>query len=444
MQNNEKKLLVVGEVFTDVHLDHNPIIHRLGGIFHSARALHSVKQQYALAAITPNYLDGYIKKFGQELEANICTIIGEIKDVPNVMLISESTEAGNQGYQEVLREQQTVATLNGLALKSMLDEYQPTDILIYPGKYNLLELGETLKDSRARIHIDFQYEDQNLTKFSELVEIQTVMLSTSASIFKKDCNGDPSMLLEYLEDKTKSLLLKENRGGSRYFSFSNPCWVTAPAFLTDTVHSVGVGDCFNALFLTFEDNLNNSMKIASYAASWYASTYDHKIFASNVESLKELKEQIIELPGVRLGWDDRINHHIYIAAPDFPHIDTSWIEEIYNCLDYHNFIPHRPVKENGIIIGSEEENIQLVTYYKDIKLLEECSLLVAVLLNDDPGTYVEIGWAARSNKPTILFDPYFKANNLFLKKSVTKVCHSVGEVINAVFECLGSECEVEN
>jgi nucleoside 2-deoxyribosyltransferase len=439
MQSN-KKLLIIGEVFTDVHLDYNPKTYRLGGIFHSARSLHSVGAQYALGAIAPSYLNEYIVKFGCELESSICEVIGEIKNVPNVMFIKESTEAGDQGYEDILWKQAKVE-INSQALINMLTDFEPTDILLYPGKYNLLQLGELLKDCNARIHIDFQYESQYLERVTDSMKIDTIILSTSSGIFRKECNGDPTELLKYLEGRTESILLKENRGGSRYFNYSNGHWITAPAFLNETLHSVGVGDCYNSIFLTSDDNPDISMKVASYAASWYASTFDHKIYVSNVAKLYEIKEQINEMLGVRLGWEERAKHHIYIAGPDFPHIDTKWIQEVYDCLSYHNFIPHRPVEENGIIIGTEAENIQLETYIKDIKLLEQSSLLVAVILNDDPGTYVEIGWMARNGKPTILFDPYHKASNLFLKKTVTIVCNSIGEVINAVFELIGTERE---
>ena len=64
---------------------------------------------------------------------------------------------------------------------------------------------------------------------------------------------------------------------------------------------------------------------------------------------------------------------------------------------------------------------------------------MAVILNDDPGTYVEIGWMAKSGKPVIIFDPYENVRNLFLKKTATFVTSSINEVIDLVFEILGKE-----
>ncbi|WP_163969655.1 nucleoside 2-deoxyribosyltransferase [Oceanobacillus halotolerans] len=141
----------------------------------------------------------------------------------------------------------------------------------------------------------------------------------------------------------------------------------------------------------------------------------------------------------QLNWEDRRDYHIYIAGPDFPHIDTKPIEDVHIALDEQNFSPHRPIKENGLFTGEETEEEKLAIYEKDIQLLQKCSLLVAVLINDDPGTYVEIGWMAKSGKPTILYDPDYKAENLFLIKTVNQVCHTLDEVVDAVFEYFGED-----
>lgn len=434
--NNIKRLLIIGEVFIDVHLDKNH--NRLGGIFHSARAMNSLNCNYALAAITPNYLVKSIYEFGNKLGAENISIIGEITNIPNVMLIGDSSEAGNQNYNDLLRDQ-AKSSLNKENINSILDTYLPTDILIYPGKYNLIELINYLIDFTGKIHLDFQYECDTLDQIYAQISIDTIILSTSSTLFSNKNMGSSDLLVQNLKDKTKNILLKENRGGSRYYEFSNQLWTSAPAFLNKTAHSVGVGDCFNAVFLTSNENISTSLKLASYVASWYASTFHHDTFVENTKNLFELSYEISQLSGISLEWEKRTQEHIYIAAPDFPHIDTKWIDIIYDCLDYHNFKPHRPVKENGIILGDEDENTQLGAYFKDIQLLHKCSLLIAVLLNDDPGTYVEIGWMSKNGKPIILFDPNYKATNLFLKKSVNIICHTPNEVINATFELLGTE-----
>ncbi|MDM5351554.1 nucleoside 2-deoxyribosyltransferase [Lysinibacillus sphaericus] len=437
MQNKEKKFLLIGEVYTDVHLDNENML-RLGGIFHSARTFNAIKQNYSLAAIAPGYLNGSIHFFGEQLGANACSIIGETVGSPNVLLIKDSYETGQQGYEDILREQAQV-NVNLDCLKEIISNFNPTDVLIYPGKYDVLKVCELLKEYKSKIHIDVQYYDSLIDSLSKVVEVETFIFSTSSETFISHCQGSVSNLIEYIDGKAKSVLLKENRGGSRFYNYKMDAWFSAPAFINETEHSVGVGDCFNALFLSAEYQNNESLSIASYGAAWYASTYNHDVFKQNIEYLFVDSEQFKNLEGTRLSWEERANIYIYIAGPDFPHIDTKFMDLVENSLAYHNFRPIRPIKQNGLIVGDEDERKQLEVYYKDINLLNKSNLLIAVLLNDDPGTYVEIGWMSRDGKPVIIFDPYRLASNLFLKKTADKICHSLVDLIDTTFDFLGSQ-----
>jgi len=118
-------------------------------------------------------------------------------------------------------------------------------------------------------------------------------------------------------------------------------------------------------------------------------------------------------------------------------MDRTYFEKVDRALNYYNFSPHRPIVENGVYTGKEDYHIQQEIYNEDVRLLEISELMVVVLLNDDPGTLVEIGWMNKEGRPIILFDPFHIVHNLFLKKSVTCIAHSVDEVIYHVFRLLG-------
>lgn len=120
---------------------------------------------------------------------------------------------------------------------------------------------------------------------------------------------------------------------------------------------------------------------------------------------------------------------VYLAGPDFPHIDTQWIDALHERLQKEGFVSRRPIQENGLFTGNETDEERQAIYDNDVKLLEETSMLIAVLLNDDPGTYVEIGWMAKAGKPVILFDPHQQATNLFLVKSADAIAYTMNEVI---------------
>ncbi|MGD7045865.1 7-cyano-7-deazaguanine synthase [Jeotgalibacillus proteolyticus] len=439
MQRNEtnKRFLILGEVFTDVHIDISESPLRLGGVFHSARAFSVINCEYALAAIAPRYLFDSVEEFGSKLNAQQTAIVGEIYGSPNVINIQDSAENGDQGYNDILRNQSKI-TINHQQLNQIIQEYNPTDILIYPGKYSFENMFSVLEGFNGNLHIDVQYEFEFLeSMIAHNFNFRTIILSTSSLLFKENNFSVTNLVNSSLRSNTKSFLLKENRGGSTYYDTTNQTFYEAPAFRTETVHSVGVGDCFNAIYLSQQGQrtYESALKVASYIAMIYASTLVFEQFEELVTNL-DLSE-IENLPAKRLSWGEREKHHIYIAGPDFPDVDTRLIKDVYNNLKYHNFVPHRPVVENGIITGDETEEQQQVAYQKDIALLRKSSVLIAVILNDDPGTYVEIGYMAKSGKPVIIFDPYKQVRNLFLRKSADYIVHSMNEVIDTVFEVLG-------
>ena len=84
------------------------------------------------------------------------------------------------------------------------------------------------------------------------------------------------------------------------------------------------------------------------------------------------------------------------------------------------------VKVNGKTVF----NIKMA---EDTEMLSECKIMIATLLYNDQGTLVEIGNYQANGKPIILYDPYLKLDNMFLKNSCTYYCKTKSQVIDAVF-----------
>lgn len=204
------------------------------------------------------------------------------------------------------------------------------------------------------------------------------------------------------------------------------------------MHSVGVGDVFNSIFIStiLESDLAKRMRLASLCAAKYAETMCYTKFKENAQLVRTHLDELSELEGIRLPWQDRKHINIYIAAPDFPDIDTSLLDKLKDCLLYHNFSPRLPIRENGIARGNIKYEEELDIYQKDITLLDECNLLIAVLLFNDPGTLVELGMFKQTGKPTIIFDPYNYCVNMFVKHTPDYLCKSVTDVIESVYLCM--------
>ena len=436
----KKNFLIIGEVFTDTHLnltDTEKTILRIGGIFHSARAFSALNADFSIAYYAPSYLEEDINNVTSKLNGK-CYKLGTINKCPNVMIITESKEIGDQGYYNVLNAQAKYEDSNDIL--DIVKLVNPTDILINPGRYNTSFILNKLQNLNIKIHIDMHYDsDSLLNQYSG--EIETIILSTSSDLFKKNCKGTQNGVIEYFKNyNIKNILIKENRGGSYCYNVKSGSITEAYSYPTKIIHSVGVGDVYNSVFILNKYNdLNNNMTLASLIASQYASTMDFDMFKTRVSDILENYKKYSQLKGIRLSWEDRKNTYIYMAAPDFPYVNTDKFNKLSECLKYHNFNLRFPIRENGL---SDEKTTQVQKakiFSKDMELLQMCDLLIATLLYNDPGTLVELGAFGQMKKRTILFDPYKCCKNLFAEQFSTYYCQTIEEVVEKTFELLKKE-----
>jgi nucleoside 2-deoxyribosyltransferase len=170
-------------------------------------------------------------------------------------------------------------------------------------------------------------------------------------------------------------------------------------------------------------------------AAEYAGTISPENFQKVCrEWLKVPPAKMAKLGGVSLPWEERGDCNIYIAAPDFDFVDTRPIDSLVESLRYHNFSPRCPVREHGQVGKNAKPKRRQHLFNKDMCLLGECSILIAVLLYEDPGTLIEIGIASERGMPVIIYDPYKRAENLMLTELPYLISSDLDEIIAAVFE----------
>lgn len=436
---HKRKILIIGEVYVDQYLDikdNGVTVSRLGGIFHAVRACDALDVEFAFAYYAPNYLEKDIEKYGKDvLGAREIYCLGVVDKTPNVMLIGLSDESGNQLYDNILCDQ--AEFVYQTSLQQVLSDFSPSDVMIFPGRYGNDKILSELSHFKGKIHVDMNYDCNDMLEL-ENVNIETVFLSTSSISLKKFfMESGYAPLVEYFRSKNiNQLLIKENRGGSWLYDFKNERSYGAPAFVGASIHSVGVGDVYDIAYICdlCISNASRNMVTASWIASIYAQTLLHETFKENVKVSSQNIDEIVEMEGIRVPWNERGNYSIYVAAPDFDYVDTRKIDELVAALSYHNFKPRLPVRENGQAYKNMDINEERNIFAKDIALLNECKLMIAILLYNDQGTLVEIGNYQATEKPIILYDPYMKLDNMFLKHACTYCCNSMGDVINAVFE----------
>ena len=270
--------------------------------------------------------------------------------------------------------------------------------------------------------------------------VDTLILSTSSQSFLQRLHGDIECVIAEAKSYARALLFKENRGGSRYFSFSpSELTFSIPAHPRPISHSIGVGDCYNAIFAALRPSIttNAALCYSSCIAMEYAATTYPDQFRQQADGwLKVSAGQVMELQGVSLPWESRPKQYIYIAAPDFDYIDRTPLKELEEALVYHNFSPRFPVREHGQARKDSTDAQRAELCNADLSLLEECAMLLAVLLYDDPGTLIEIGVAIGKGMPVIVYDPYRKAENLILTEAPMLISSDLDSIISAVFEAI--------
>ncbi|HMJ70358.1 MAG TPA: nucleoside 2-deoxyribosyltransferase [Cyclobacteriaceae bacterium] len=424
-------LLLLGDVVLDVSLktDITPIKVRLGGIFHAVRGAWSLNGNFDLAYFAPEYLEQSIVKFNKNLSGNELIKLGNITGGPYLFLIQEVKEVGDQGYEFILKDE---IEINYTGNKPV-NAYE--DALLISGNYTLENIVKAL--NAKAIHIDVANNVSDLSYFKSLNrKLATVFISTSSTLFKKYFKGDFIEFANLFKLYTQRLVLKENRGGTRAIDFTDGKIVSITSQTKPIVHSVGVGDVFDTCYVLLSKNHSffEALTLASWIAMEYASTTFPDNFKRNVEAVLSIPiEEISRTQGVSLHWESRPSINIYLAAPDFTHVDTRHIEIVEEALKYHNFSPRRPVKEFGQLQPNDDRSRRQELFGKDMSLLNSCKIVVAVLLYNDPGTLIEIGLATGMGVPVIVYDPNKIASNCMLTELPRLVTTDLDEVISEVF-----------
>lgn len=432
MPNN--KIILIGDIVVDVTLktqNHNLKL-RMGGIIHAARGLWALNIPYDIGYFAPSYLDEQIKNYLNDIGCSEIFKLGDVVGAPYLFLIQEAKEVGNQGYEFLLRDMIQINYLTEGLEKINNNKYE--DCILISGNYDQTKIIASLDGD---IHIDVTNNTNDFNFFKNINrKVSTVFISTSSTIFKTYFNDNFKSFAEEFKIYCDKIILKENRGGSRGIDFKTGEIFNASSQTTPILHSIGVGDVFDTCYVIKQKSIanNEALEFSSWVAHEYALTTFPNDFKINISRIININvSDLMKMGGVSLPWENRKQINIYIAAPDFEDIDTSYIEVVEKSLIYHNFSPRRPIKENGLMEPKATKARKQDLFNKDINLLGQCSILIAVLLYNDPGTLIEIGLAAERGMPIFVYDPYSQAENCMLTELPNLVSNELDEIISEVF-----------
>jgi nucleoside 2-deoxyribosyltransferase len=387
-------LRIVGEVVVDVMppaVKGEDIRVRLGGIIHAARAAWALDIPYEIFFICPSYLRSEIFDYASRHGAKSAEQVGTVEGAPNVMFVGEATEAGSQKYEFLLRDQHVATILPALNIS----ESPESEVLVVLSDYPVRDIIGQIKVSPDHTNLDLGNFAGNLAD-TVPSGCSTAFVSTSS------------------DDTVRGV----------------------GAHVRRIAHSVGVGDCFDVVFIAMRPQVGEmgALAYASLIAAEYASTTYPDDFKAAVQRTLQLSaDEVLGLPSVRLEWERRNAINIYVAGPDFDYVDRSAIEATVAALRYHNFRPRRPIFENGQVSRQSTRSERRAAFLADSALIQDCQLLVAVLPFADPGTLIEIGLATASNIPVIVYDPFCLADNVMLTEAPRALSDRLDDVVAAVF-----------
>ncbi|MCE6992930.1 nucleoside 2-deoxyribosyltransferase [Dyadobacter sp. CY323] len=429
------KVCLIGEVFVDVSLrtKQTQTKMRLGGIVHAARALWAMEIPYSVGYFAPSYLDRHIESYLNAHDCEEIIKLGNVDGAPNVFLIEEVKEVANQGYTLILGDEATY-DYNESAFEK-LRQISFSDGLLFAGNFDISISAWKL--SIEKLHVDVTNRISSVDDLERITtKISTLFVSTSSPLFKNTFKNNFEDFSSLFQKYCDQLVLKENRGGSRAIDYGSGTTAIAASQTRPIVHSVGVGDVYNVAYIVRIQQLsqNLAMTYSSWVAAEYASTTYPDDFKTNVARINNSQiSELKALGGVYIPWESRKAINVYIAAPDFNFVDTSPIDEVANSLEYHNFSPRRPIKENGQMEENADKTRRQQIFSTDMVLLDSCQILVAVLIYNDPGTLIEIGLASARGLPVFVYDPFSIANNCMLTELPDLVSSDLDELIAEIF-----------
>jgi hypothetical protein len=192
-----------------------------------------------------------------------------------------------------------------------------------------------------------------------------------------------------------------------------------PAYRSESVFKIGSGDVFSAAFTQFwaieERSPAEAADIASRATSQYVNT--RSLPMSTADELLAMNAEPIT-PG---------SGRIYIAAPFFNLAERWIVEETRNQL----MMMHVPVFSPLHDVGEGPGEIVAPL---DLKGLDDCQAVLAILNGVDAGTVFEVGYAVARGIPVVTLAQNMRPEDV--KMPAGTGCRIVGDLVSAIYHAV--------
>ncbi|WP_245318266.1 MULTISPECIES: PfkB family carbohydrate kinase [unclassified Mesorhizobium] len=222
-----------------------------------------------------------------------------------------------------------------------------------------------------------------------------------------------------LMSKTGASVVVAKMGPAGALAVDDRSCTSIPAYASGAVFKIGSGDIFSAVFSHVWGELHQDVATAARAASQAVARY---VASRSVQVSLEGLGQLVPIA--------RTNPKggIYIAAPFFTLPQRWLVEEIHRCLHMlgaNSFSPIHDVGSHGTpaFIASE-----------DLRGLEECTAVLAVVDGEDAGTLFEVGYARSLGIPVVALAESPRPQGLTMLEGTG--CHVTADFTTAVYQAV--------
>jgi len=230
---------------------------------------------------------------------------------------------------------------------------------------------------------------------------------------------DPEQGVAVLIERGEAEVIVLKMGGHGALVATKEGRWTVPAYRSESVFKIGSGDVFSAAFTQFwaieERSPAEAADLASRATSQYVNT--RSLPMSTADELLAMSAEAV-MPG---------KGRIYIAAPFFNLAERWIVEETRNQL----MMMHVPVFSPLHDVGEGPGEIVAPL---DLKGLDDCKAVLAILNGVDAGTVFEVGYAVARGIPVVTLAQNMRPEDV--KMPAGTGCRIVGDLVSAIYHAV--------
>ena len=232
---------------------------------------------------------------------------------------------------------------------------------------------------------------------------------------------EPGRIVDALLDQGEAEVVVLKLGGHGALIGSESSRDLVPAYKSASVWKLGSGDVFSAAFSLFwgiqELAPAEAADLASRATSYYCGTRALPILPAD------------ELRLLRLAPVRPAAGRIYLAAPFFNLAERWIVEEVRTQLRLMGVDVFSPLHDVGV--GPAEQVTAM-----DLKGLDNCQAVLAILNGGDAGTIFEVGYAVARGLPVVALAQNMRPEDM--KMPMGSGCLVVEDVVSAIYHAVWS------